>query len=190
MQHFIFILASICPITSIVEFFFLSFFFSPQIPPPTRWIGHEERGARVGSTRGMIRSRSGTIALCVAGKRRKIIDHGPVNMNGRSGSNRPGATLLRRNLQERDGARRTTRNPSIPDFAMFRVRSEGFSEAPEGLLLILLREYRKKNGERNFFHMKLNIIHNFCNNTKYKNTQQNDIIQSVHSYGRFERLNL
>lgn len=45
-----------------------------------------------------------------------------------------GATLLRRNLQERDRVRRTTRNPSIPDFtglAMFRVRSEGFSEAPE-----------------------------------------------------------
>lgn len=151
MQHFIFILASICPITSIVEFFFLSFFFSPQIPPPTRWIGHEERGARVGSTRGMIRSRSGTIALCVAGKRRKIIDHGPVNMNGRSDSNRPGATLLRRNLQERDGARRTTRNPSIPDFAMFRVRSEGFSEAPESLLLILLRDYIERKMEIGIF---------------------------------------
>lgn len=129
------------------------------------------------AARGMIRSRSGTIALCVAGKRRKIIDHGPVNMNGRSGSNRPGATLLRRICKKGTGHRgphATQAFPISPDSLC-----SGFSEAAEqrDLLLILLREFRKKNEieNRNLFHMKLNVIHNNTNSTKIR--KQNNIIR-------------
>lgn len=71
--------SSICPITSIVEFFFFSF---PKSHHPLDGSDTRNEGL-VWAARGMIRSRSDTIALCVAGKRRKIIDHGPVNMNGR-----------------------------------------------------------------------------------------------------------
>lgn len=141
------------------------------------------------AARGMIRSRSGTIALCVAGKRRKIIDHGPVNMNGRSGSNRPGATLLRRICKKGTGHRgphATQAFPISPDSLC-----SGFSEAAEqrDLLLILLREFRKKNGieNRNLFHVKLNVIHNSCNNTNSTKIQQNKIILFD---SRFERSNL
>lgn len=113
MQHFIFIPASI-----------LSNYKHRRIlfPNPSTHSMDRTRGARVGSTRGMIRSGSGTIALCVAGKRRKIIDHGPVNMNG--GRAVTGATLLRREICKKetgttrnDQAIRFDRAPSIGSFS-------------------------------------------------------------------------
>ena len=106
------------------SFLFFSFSF-PKSHHPLDGSDTRNEGL-VWAARGMIRSRSGTIALCVAGKRRKIIDHGPVNMNGRSGSNRPGATLLRRICKKGTGHRgphATQAFPISPDSLC-----SGFSE--------------------------------------------------------------
>lgn len=98
-----------------------------RLSPPTRGSDTANEGL-VGSRRGVDKKQieyDSARGLCVAGKRREIIDHSQANMNGRTESLVAGGSPAWRNLQvERKEGKATllgtTRNSNI-QFSIQRV---------------------------------------------------------------------